>query len=345
MSSATAMWKPRGSSEGGLSFAFLEIDEDELDDGLERLEDPDPRRRHRLELGDVPVIEKGVKLRHRGDRAQVPLVVLQDQGDPVAIVPLLPEVDPEVFHGLHVGVHAGQLRIGAEYRAVHPPQDQPAAGVVEHLAGDRVEGEAGLESPDLAERQREKVEEQGPLGLRGQGNHSPPRFRFHPPVDVLKVRRLSAEAGPVVHDFAIDLAGGIVDEGHYSNRLSMSASLISSIPPPSTCSSFSSTSRSILSTSTAALRTRSRTSPTEERRAKITTRMSRLATAGRGMLSRSPSWKRTENSFSPMREASPPVAAMFPAASDASEVVSKSPVSPAEAMREPFFSTRKTTLA
>jgi len=63
------------------------------------------------------------------------------------------------------------------------------------------------------------------------------------------------------------------------------------------------------------------------------------------MLSRSPSWKRIENSFSPISEARPPVAAMFPAASEASEVVSNSAVSPMEDRRDPFLSTRKTTFA
>ena len=63
------------------------------------------------------------------------------------------------------------------------------------------------------------------------------------------------------------------------------------------------------------------------------------------MLSRSPSWKRMENSFSPMRLASPPVAAMFPAAREASDVVSNPTASPAEARRVPSLSTRKTTFA
>jgi hypothetical protein len=50
-----------------------------------------------------------------------------------------------------------------------------------------------------------------------------------------------------------------------------------------------------------------------------------------------------ENSLSPMRLASAPVAAMFPAAREARDVVSNPTASPAEARRVPFLSTRKTT--
>src|SRR5712691_5858189 len=52
-----------------------------------------------------------------------------------------------------------------------------------------------------------------------------------------------------------------------------------------------------------------------------------------------------ENSFSPMSLASPPVAAMFPAVSEASEVVSRFSVAPTEAISWPFLSTRKTIFA
>jgi hypothetical protein len=47
--------------------------------------------------------------------------------------------------------------------------------------------------------------------------------------------------------------------------------------------------------------TRSRTRPSEELSSKITTRITRWATIEMWMLSFSPSWKRIENSFSPMR--------------------------------------------
>ena len=63
------------------------------------------------------------------------------------------------------------------------------------------------------------------------------------------------------------------------------------------------------------------------------------------MLSRSPSWKRTGNSFSPISRASPSVAATLPAVSEASDVVSSDSRSPMAAICCPFLSTRKTTFA
>ena len=63
------------------------------------------------------------------------------------------------------------------------------------------------------------------------------------------------------------------------------------------------------------------------------------------MLSFSPSWKRTENSFSPMSLASASVAATLPAVSDASDVVSRFSMFPWAAICCPFLSTRKTSFA
>ena len=77
----------------------------------------------------------------------------------------------------------------------------------------------------------------------------------------------------------------------------------------------------------------------------MTTRMTRWATMEMWMLSFSPSWKRIENSFSPMRRARPSVAATFPAVREASEVVSRFSISPWAAICWPFLSTRNTTLA
>ena len=60
----------------------------------------------------------------------------------------------------------------------------------------------------------------------------------------------------------------------------------------------------------------------------MTTRITRWATIEMWMLSFSPSWKRIENSFSPMRRARPSVAATLPAVSEASDVVSRFSISP-----------------
>src|SRR6185369_1676618 len=63
------------------------------------------------------------------------------------------------------------------------------------------------------------------------------------------------------------------------------------------------------------------------------------------MFAFSPSWNWVANSFSRRSLAMPPVAAMLPAVSDASDVVSMLSTSPLAAMSCPFLSTMKTTLA
>ena len=63
------------------------------------------------------------------------------------------------------------------------------------------------------------------------------------------------------------------------------------------------------------------------------------------MLSRSPSWNRIENSFSPISFARPSVAATLPAVRDASEVASTLSRSPFAAICWPFLSTRNTIFA
>src|SRR3982074_3334553 len=122
---------------------------------------------------------------------------------------------------------------------------------------------------------------------------------------------------------------------HYEKSRSMSSYVISEKGDSNSSrtlafllSDFSLISSKIRSSSAVARRTRRRTSPSEERSSKMTTRMTRCATMEMWMLSFSPSGKRMENSFSPMRRASPSVAATFPAVRDASEVVSRDVKSP-----------------
>src|SRR5450830_1584142 len=134
-------------------------------------------------------------------------------------------------------------------------------------------------------------------------------------------------------------------------RLSMSSSVISAKGESKpdrlffSISTFFRTSWKTFSSSPEAFRTRRRTSPSEDRSSKITTRMTRWPTIEMWILSFSPSWKRMENSFSPISRARPSVAATFPAVREASEVVSTLSRSPMAAICWPFLSTRKTIFA
>jgi hypothetical protein len=64
------------------------------------------------------------------------------------------------------------------------------------------------------QRERQEVEEECPLGLRGQRDHLAFGLGVGLVVDVLQIGSLPAEAGPVVDDLAVDLAGRVVDETH-----------------------------------------------------------------------------------------------------------------------------------
>src|SRR5207248_5600812 len=73
-----------------------------------------------------------------------------------------------------------------------------------------------LEPADLAERKGKEIEEEGALGLGGEGDHLPLRLLVGVRVDVLQIRRLPAEAGAVIDDLAVDLARAVIDEAHSS---------------------------------------------------------------------------------------------------------------------------------
>src|SRR5690554_7421850 len=102
---------------------------------------------------------------------------------------------PKVLKRFDIGVHPRDLGIGDEDDPVYTLQDQLSARIVEDLAGHSVEVEARFEPADLAEREREEVEEESPLGFGCERNHLPLRLRVCLRVDVLQIRRLPAEAG------------------------------------------------------------------------------------------------------------------------------------------------------
>ena len=133
-------------------------------------------------------------------------------------------------------------------------------------------------------------------------------------VDVLQVGRLAAQPGAVVDDLAVDLLAGVVDEGHLrslapppavsssagrglladpAHRRSLTRSDLTEQGvdvvvgdlgegaavrrPCAPLSPFCSIVSKIFSSSTLARLTRRRTSPSDERSSKMTTRMARLA--------------------------------------------------------------------
>src|SRR5262249_35884086 len=349
----------------------LQLGQDLPGGRLQGVEHSPAGRRDGLE-GRLPLdVQLAVHLVHRKGGRQVALVELKDVGDLRDVVAVLSQVLVEVPDRFGVRLHPRFLRVGDEDAPVHPAEDELARRVVENLARHGVEVEPDLEAADVAEVEGQEVEEKGPIGV-GRERDEPPLGRgVGPVINVLEVRRFSAQSRPVVDDLAIDLADGVVDEGHeeqstvdsrqstgesltaYSEKSrSMSSSVISEKGAESSdsrevfrASTFRAISLNTASSSAVARRTRRRTRPREARSSKMTTRITRRATMEMWMLSFSPSWKRIENSFSPISLARPSVAATLPAVSEASEVVSRGLMSPTAAICWPFLSTRKTSLA
>jgi hypothetical protein len=66
---------------------------------------------------------------------------------------------------------------------------------------------AGLEAPDLPQREREKVEEERAVGLGAEADRLARGVGIGLVVDVLEVGRLPAQTGSVIDDLAVNLAG------------------------------------------------------------------------------------------------------------------------------------------
>ena len=182
---------------------------------LESLEDSLAEDRARLVALVLAIgIEAVLELLEREDVGQVPLVVLEDQGQVLELDPDLREVGAEIDHALDVGVLHGALRVAHEDDAVHPLQDQLARGVVEDLSRDGVELDPRLEAPDDADVQGEEVEEQRAVRLGFQRDHLPARAGRGPAVDVMEVRRFSTQTGAVINDLGRHLHGGVVEKHH-----------------------------------------------------------------------------------------------------------------------------------
>ena len=156
---------------------------------------PTPLVAHGLELGHLGRVEHLAQLVERRRVRQVALVVLDDVRELVEVVALLRAGSRRRFSSDSMFASMRSICESAdEDHAVDALQDQLAARVVEDLAGHRVEVEAGLEAADLAERQRQEVEEQRALGLGRERDHLALRVGVGLVVDVLQVRRLPAQA-------------------------------------------------------------------------------------------------------------------------------------------------------
>jgi hypothetical protein len=150
----------------------LEGAQGQLRDRLERLEDACAVHRGRLVELDGPVRVEGlIQLVEREDVREIPLVVLENARDALEREPDLGEVLPEVLEALDVRIAHRALRVGHEDDAVDALQDELARRVVEDLAGNGVQLQAGLEAANDADVEGEEVEKERPVRLGLEADH------------------------------------------------------------------------------------------------------------------------------------------------------------------------------
>src|SRR6185503_7499147 len=112
----------------------------------------------------------------------------------------------------NIGVHTLFLRICHKDHSIHAAQDQFSTGIVKNLAGNGIKMESGAEAADSPQIERQKVKEERPVRLRGQGDHLALLFVDRLIENMLQVRRLTAQTSAVVDDLAVNFSCGKVNK-------------------------------------------------------------------------------------------------------------------------------------
>src|ERR1035438_910017 len=141
-------------------------------DHVERLEDALALVGRRGERGhlNIPVVQQEFEVFHGGNVRQVALVVLNHVGNFRQVELERFEVLFQVDKALYVLGHFLVLRISNEDNAIHAAQHKLAGGVVDHLAGNGVKLELGLEALDGHGLDGQEIEEQGAIRTGCQRN-------------------------------------------------------------------------------------------------------------------------------------------------------------------------------
>src|SRR5271157_267537 len=169
---------------------------------------------HGLKTGLILLHQGLFQFLHRKHTGQVALVELEHVRNLPEVVIVLVQVLVQVLQCFNVGVHSFFLGIRHKHHAVHAPQNQLAAGVVEDLPRHRVKMEAGFEPANTAEVEGKEIEEKSAVGFCSQGDHFPAGFPQGLIKNPLEVGGLTAQTSAVVNDLAVDFAGSEVNETH-----------------------------------------------------------------------------------------------------------------------------------
>src|SRR5437867_3764616 len=229
--SASDSWMTMSCSFTVLPLFLSEFaDEYHARDGVEGVEDPVAVDGHGLEVRDLPgpSVEHELHVLDGRDVGEITLVVLNDVGQLIQIVVVLPHVLFQIAEALDVFLQPVPLRVGDEDETVHPAQHELARHVVVHLPRHRVELELGREAAHGGGGDGEEVEEQGAIVARGQRDHVPLARVGQALVDVLEVRGLSGHPRTVVDHLEVDDLLRVVDDRHDVPQATLSRAAVRS---------------------------------------------------------------------------------------------------------------------
>ena len=206
----------RGASRGlGAAQVARDLLHQEMGDPPEGLEHALALGGHRLEGLDVTLgVELRVELLDGVNLGEIALVVLDHPRDLLELEPVLGQIGAQVGETLLVLLHLADLAVRHEDDGVGALQHQLARGVVEHLPGHGVEQEAGLESHDLAQVERQQIEEQRAIRLRLHADHLAATGLGNRLVDRFEIRGLAAQPGAVIDQLGVDFLARIADDDH-----------------------------------------------------------------------------------------------------------------------------------
>ena len=215
----------RGGVTGPFAVVAREPLEQQLRNALQRRLDTRALERHRLEVGQVARVQPLVQYRKRQRRRRVALVVLDHLRD-LWVDLVHQQVLAQATLALGVGVEHRGLAVGDEHDRVAALQHHPPGGFVEDLAGHGVDLHPRAHAADHAELDRQEVEEQRAVGLRGERHQLALRLEGQVVVDPLQVGGLAAQARPVVDELGRDLLRRVVEERHSPRGVPVAGPLV-----------------------------------------------------------------------------------------------------------------------
>src|SRR5207244_3286894 len=144
----------------------------------------------------------------------IALVVLEHERHLVDLDILDGEIFLKVFETLDVLFHLFPLGIGHEHDSIGAAQDELTRGVVNDLAGNRVELKLRHETFNDDSVKRQKIEEQRAIGGGGERDQFAAMVRANALMDVGEVGGFSTQGRPVINNLKLDLAAGVINDRH-----------------------------------------------------------------------------------------------------------------------------------